>query len=93
VASEREPDPAGRPWITVNQRRVPLREFRICRLQYATARASAWREVVVETVVAAAVLVVVVVLSAEEPTAAAAAVVMPANASRSPQARIERRNA
>ena len=46
-----------------------------------------------ETVAVVVVLVVEVVLPAPEPPAAAAAVVMPANASRSPQARIERRNA
>jgi hypothetical protein len=75
---------------------VPARKLRIWRLQYATARISARRAVVsdfaVTTVVVEVVLVLVVWPALPDPPAAAAAVVMPTNASRSPQARIERRN-
>jgi hypothetical protein len=49
-------------------------------------------DVVVTTVVVDVVLVLVVWPALPDPPDAAAAVVMPTNASRSPQARIERRN-
>src|SRR5215472_8592465 len=96
AARERELFPGGRPSTTVLQRRVPARACRMWRLQYAIWRAFA--RVLAPDV---AVVVVVVVFDAVvvepvplllEPTAAAAAVVMPANASSSPQANIERRN-
>jgi hypothetical protein len=89
----------GLPCITASQRRVPARKLWIWRLQYRAARASARRAaavfVVTRAVVVEVVVLVLVVVCPAPPVfpAAAAAVVMPANASRSPQARIERRNA
>src|SRR5213076_632192 len=90
-------EPTGRPCTTDSQRRVPAWKRRIWRLQYAAARASVRRAEsdFVVTAVVVEVVVVPLVVSPAPPDfpAAAAAVVMPTNASRSPQARMERRNA
>jgi hypothetical protein len=87
----------GRPFITVSQCRVSTSKRRIWRRQRAAVRSSAREGLVGATVVAAVVTVLVVVLGLVslflEAVAAPAAVAMPANASSSPQARIERRNA
>src|SRR5215471_17487346 len=97
AARERELFPGGRPSTTVLQRRVPARACRMWRLQYAISRALA-RVLAPDVVLVVAVVVVFDAAVVEpvplllEPTAAAAAVVMPANASSSPQANIERRN-
>jgi hypothetical protein len=96
----REELAGGRPFITVSQCCVSARKRRIWRCQRAAVRRSqregaAVRETVVEVValvVVMPVVVVVVVPLVCEAGAAAAAVVRPTNASRSPQAKIERRN-
>jgi hypothetical protein len=81
---------------------VPARKVRIWRFQWAIARSLARallaRDTVVATVVVVVAVVVVLVVELElvpllDPAAAVAAVAMPANASRSPQARMKRRNA
>jgi hypothetical protein len=81
--------------MTVVQCRVSARNCRIWRCQRAASRTSqregAFWDSVVATVVAALVVVPGPVSVFLEAVAAAAAVVRPANASRSPQARIERR--
>ena len=86
----------GRPYMTVSQCRVPLRKRRIWRRQAAAVRSSQRESRVWASVVATVVPVLGVVLGLLslfcEAVAAAAAVAMPANASSSPQARIERRN-
>src|SRR5438046_3189205 len=95
--SERETFAGGRPYMTVSQCRVPLRKRRIWRRQAAAVRSSQREGSVWASVVATVVPVLGVVLGLLslfcEAVAAAAAVAMPANASSSPQARIERRNA
>jgi hypothetical protein len=89
----------GRPRITVTQRRVSARNRRISRRQALAVLISQREGALPATVVPSVVLVVAVVLEpglelplSVDPVAAAAAVAMPANASRSPQARMERRN-
>src|SRR6059036_1782843 len=81
---------------TCRQCRVPLRKRRIWRRQAAAVRSSQREGPVWASVVATVVPVLGVVLGLLslfcEAVAAAAAVAMPANASSSPQARIERRN-
>jgi hypothetical protein len=87
--------------MTVSQCRVSARKRWIWRREADAARSSqregTSRDAVVLTVEVAVVVVPVVVFGLSwlffEAVAAAAAVAMPANASRSPQARIERRNA
>ena len=97
----REVFAGGRPFITVSQCCVSARKRRIWRCQRAAVRRSQREGVARETVVLVVVLVVVVpvvvvlglvVRLVCEAGAAAAAVVRPTNASRSPQAKIERRN-
>src|SRR4051794_6963108 len=93
VAGERETS-IGRPRITVSQCCVSVRKRRMWPRQTAAVRNSQREGALVATGV-----VVVPVVGPEllslflEAGAAPAAVAMPANASRSPQARIERRNA
>src|SRR3954467_2527892 len=100
TASKRGALTGGRPRITVSQRRVPARKLRRWRFQWAIARSLARallaRDSAVATVVVAVTVVFVVELELApllDPAAAVAAVAMPANASRSPQARMKRRNA
>src|SRR5262245_28954040 len=95
--SERETFAGGRPFITVSQCRVSLRKRRMWRCQAAAVRLSQREGPFGATGVATVVLVVrVVVLGLVSvfvgAGAAHAAVAMPANASKSPQAKIERRN-
>src|SRR6266550_4707069 len=96
VAGERE-TLVGCPYITVSQCCVSVRKRRMWRRQTAAVRNSQregpCRDSVAPTVVLVLVLGFGLLWLPPEPAAAAAAVVMPANASRSPQARIERRNA
>jgi hypothetical protein len=95
VAGERE-TLVGCPLITVSQCCVSVRKRRMWRRLTAAVRNSQRDGSVRAAVVATVVLVPVVGLEPAwlvfEAAAAAAAVVRPANASRSPQARIERRN-
>src|SRR3954454_22323218 len=93
--SERETFAGGRPRMTVSQCRVPLRKRRMWRRQAAAVRSSQreGRASVVATVVLVLDVVLGLLSLFLEAVAAAAAVAMPANASSSPQARIERRNA
>jgi hypothetical protein len=79
--------------MTVSQWRVSARKRRMWRRQTFAARTSQREGASPELVVPVAVVVLVLVLVVEVsvPPAAAAAVAMPANASRSPQARMERR--
>ena len=83
--------------MTVVQCRASARKRWIWRRKMAAFRTSqgegaSW-DTVVATVVVALEMVIGLVSVLLEAVAAAAAVAMPANASRSPQARIERRNA
>src|SRR6185312_5560695 len=87
----------GRPLITVSQCCVSVRKRLMWRRQTAAVRTSQ-REGPCRDAVAPAVVVVLAVglgllFVPPEAARAAPAVVMPANTSRSPQARIERRNA
>src|SRR4051795_4802015 len=91
--SERETFSGGRPCMTVSQCAVSVRKRRSGGCQPAAVRNSqrdgpVWAAVVVTVVVVLGLLSLFL-----EAVAAAAAVAMPANASSSPQARIERRNA
>jgi hypothetical protein len=89
--------------MTVSQWRVSARKRRIWRRQRASCRSSQREGVFTDPVVPLVVVVVVVVFVLVaglelsplllDAVAAAAAVAMPANASRSPQARMKRRNA
>jgi hypothetical protein len=83
--------------MTVSQWRVSARKRRMWRRHLAAVRNSqrdgtCWASVVATVVLVVAVGFEPLCVFSEAP-AAAAAVVKPANASRSPQARMERRNA
>src|SRR4051812_4577923 len=91
--SERETFSGGRPCMTVSQCAVSVRKRRMWRCQAAAVRNSQRDGPVWAAVVVTVVLVLGLLSLFLEAVAAAAAVAMPANASSSPQARIERRNA
>lgn len=96
AASEREPFAGGRPCITVSQCLVSAWKRRMWRRERAAVRSSQAEGLSAAWVVVAVVLVpgveVGFVSVCFEIAAVAAAVVRPRNASRSPQAKIERRN-